>query len=688
MKKIRKYLVSCILIFAILIVASTKTFASNMADILEPVEYTEEFEEYIELSEEERAKVIQPKIFEVKRKEKKQGLLKSSNLLRSSLETKFTLQDVIANNLVVKDQKKTNSCWAFASIASLETNLALTGEDKSKVYDFSERHMNYATTRIFKDNAINKTGFDRKVEDGGDFLMALAYLTNGTGAINEEDMPFEDNNDTIDISEIQNKKVTAQVYDTISFQSYKSTDDKTQIKTQMKEHIKKYGAIAASVYGADLINDYYNNNTGALYCDDETKCPVNHAVAIVGWDDNFNVDNFNEAHRPENNGAWIVKNSWGTVYEEDVTDYKKTIYENLRSECSDEELEQQGITDYTSITDEMVKSTLRNAGFEVVINDNKLQINVGKDGFMYISYEDVNLYSNLIGIIKSSDSVDYENIYQYDILGMDSAMTLRQSKVYLANIFDKKTTGKEYLTQVSLDALETYTCKVYVNPNGSNTDKNSLQAVELKEGNSETFDAGYHTIEFAKPIEIKSDKFVVMVEIEGTTQNSVSIAIERNIENSRYDVVEIEDGKCLLSYGDSFNNNEWLKLSELNNFNQSLPNSDSTIKAFTVSKVDESLLDNGDNANSANNSDNVKNEESGEKAETKSENSSTNTKAGSKSFDEAITTTKKAASNGTNSLMPTSLPYTGIQLTIILFVGAFTVIAVITYRQIKKYRDI
>ena len=38
---------------------------------------------------------------------------------------------------------------------------------------------------------------------------------------------------------------------------------------------------------------------------------ANHAVAIVGWDDNFAKENFLADHQPPEDGAWIVRNSWG-----------------------------------------------------------------------------------------------------------------------------------------------------------------------------------------------------------------------------------------------------------------------------------------------------------------------------------------------------------------------------------------
>lgn len=39
---------------------------------------------------------------------------------------------------------------------------------------------------------------------------------------------------------------------------------------------------------------------------------ANHAVCIVGWDDDFPAEHFPEDHRPPADGAWVVKNSWGT----------------------------------------------------------------------------------------------------------------------------------------------------------------------------------------------------------------------------------------------------------------------------------------------------------------------------------------------------------------------------------------
>ena len=54
---------------------------------------------------------------------------------------------------------------------------------------------------------------------------------------------------------------------------------------------------------------YINVQNWAHYTYEDV--PQNHAVCIVGWDDDYPKENFNSKHMPPGNGAWLVKNSWG-----------------------------------------------------------------------------------------------------------------------------------------------------------------------------------------------------------------------------------------------------------------------------------------------------------------------------------------------------------------------------------------
>lgn len=70
------------------------------------------------------------------------------------------------------------------------------------------------------------------------------------------------------------------------------------------------------------------NPTWAHYAFDE-DLPLDHAVLIVGWDDNYSKENFRADYQPPEDGAWIVRNSWGDDWGLDgyfyVSYYDKTL---------------------------------------------------------------------------------------------------------------------------------------------------------------------------------------------------------------------------------------------------------------------------------------------------------------------------------------------------------------------------
>ena len=589
MKKQKKILIIPILILIVILSSCCKTFAK---DDSATIELSEEYEKYLELSDEEKEKVIEPLMYDIpKTSPKITSPLKVAKMLKATADTKYSLKDVIPDNIVVKNQQTTNACWTFASLGMLESTLALMNYKNGInpiVYDFSERHMEYATSDTFKDGT-NKNGFHRKVDSGGNSNTFEAYLTNGTGAISEKEMPFENNIDLIELSKIQNVNVITQLNDAINFPTYKATEDKTQIKQQMKQHINDYGGIYAQIYGASLYNnECYNNKTGALYCDDDTKYQINHSVLIVGWDDNYSKDNFIESKKPQNNGAWIIKNSWGTEQRYTLEEMKNFIFKQLADKCAE-----YGWTSADMIPDEIAKKVFEELGY--TIENDEAVMNIGDNGFMYISYEDVNVYKNLYGITNAQQEVTYDKIYQYNQFGGPMTIIYKKAnKGRLATVFDKKTNETEYLTQVSINTPETYTCKVYVNPNGSSKEKSDLQLVQLKSGETVTFGAGYHTIEFKNPVQITGNSFTVVIEVEGTQTDKLSIATEYNYseffgENANsasalhnFDNVTVANGKCFIALGE--NSEEWIDTSKEHERYENLPNYDTTIKAFTTVK--------------------------------------------------------------------------------------------------------
>lgn len=554
MKKVQKMLPKIFLVFVIILFNCSLVNYANTQDIIlnAKMNYSQEYLDWLELDDETKENSIMPRMYNVYHDDsiiESYNGLKWARMVGAETDTRFSLNQYISENMAIKNQGMLGSCWAFASLGTLQTNLALQNyynNAPAQVFDFSVRHLEYSTSRIFSNNTINPMGFNRTVGNGGTYNLAISYLTNGLGPINESDMPYTDSSELIDISNIQGKDVTAKLYDTIEFPTT-STIDKEELKNMLKTHIKNYGAIFTSIHeGTSCLN----TSTGALYCDNLYSHPYNHAVMIVGWDDNYNISNFKT--QPGSNGAWIIKDSHGTG-----------------------ELH----------------------------NDN---------GYLYVSYEDVNVYDGLMGMLKSTSENNSENIYQYDIYGAVTSLPLKGNTAYIGNIFSKKTNSTEYLNEVAITVPETVTCKVYVNPNGNSMTKSDLQAVQLKEGESKELEAGYHILELLNPIEITGNDFVVVVETQGKRTDTINVALEANIpefynkvypgytipENASikaYSVVTVESGKCFVTNESSFNSNDdWLDLSTLYDITASedypLSDGDSTIKAFTTTTLNDDSL--------------------------------------------------------------------------------------------------
>lgn len=585
MKKLKRIVILTLLLLSFL--TTQKVLANNSANLLEKMEYTEEFKNYLKLPEEEKKKVIMPRLYEIDNNNyTPRNPLYMVKRLKASSSPMFSLRDIIPNNIIIKNQQNTSACWAFATLSALETNLALAnyrnGNNLSKIYDFSERHMEYATSKMFANNVENKTGYNRQVGEGGNYAIASSYLTNGIGAIPELEMPFENNEDIIDISQIQNKTISSQVNDTVFFANYrnKESEEKLEIMNTIKQHIQNNGAVYASIHGnsTSTLFECYNNTTGAKFCDTTFFHGTDHAVSIIGWDDNYSIDNFSEEAKPEANGAWIVRNSWGEKAEDwKLSELKDYVFNNYRQQC---------INRGWNTAQEVPNSFIEESGY--TIENDTAYIIYGDNGIIYVSYEDVNISKDMFGITKAIDTLDYDNIYQYDEFYPAMELTISSPKMMVCNIFNKKTTGPEYLTQLSLTVPETYTCKVYVNPNGSSKAKDDLQPVTLKAGETETINAGYHTLEFSEPIEIKANTFAVAVEIQASGSR-VKLLTESIVEEvETWNSVTVENEKCFVNIDDNLDDSEWMDLGRLKEINSSLCNGDSSIKAFTTN----TLLDN------------------------------------------------------------------------------------------------
>ena len=419
MKKQKKFFgLMTILVILSILISGKATLATNITDSIKEVKYSDEYKRWLELPEEQRKNVIQPRIYDVPyTRAANTNPMFRYRLFGASNTSNFNLKSIIPQNVVIRNQEQTGSCWAFASLSSLETNLALTnyksGKNTTKVYDYSERHMDYTSSSDSFSDGTNESGYKREVDSGGNWFYAESYLTNGTGAIDEVQMQFKNFNiegKKISLSDIQNKKVTSQVYDTVEFADYLgdniNSTTSMQIKNQIKQHIQDYGAVFATIYGAQLTdNSCYNNETGALYCKrvGNTDYLPDHAISIVGWNDTYGVENFKEGLKPENPGAWIIRNSWGEKAKAgSVEEFREFVFNELK----DSFLEQ-NITTSDAIPENVINNIAEQIGY--TIENDYVYMTVGDNGFMYVSYEDCNISSGMYGIVKAKDYKNYEN---------------------------------------------------------------------------------------------------------------------------------------------------------------------------------------------------------------------------------------------------------------------------------------
>ena len=183
------------------------------------------------------------------------------------------------------------SCWAYASMATLESMLLRLGYD---VADMSTDHLNlWATTRS------DGTGWQRDIGSDGYPNIALGYLSSWQGGVLQSDAGDVSLNgsytgDTIPL-DLARYGVTSVEYLT------KNRPDR------IKQCIMDYGGVYSS-FGINYA--YYSDDRLSYYLPENyTGGYSGHSIEVVGWDDDYPRENFPQM--PENNGAWLIKNSHG-----------------------------------------------------------------------------------------------------------------------------------------------------------------------------------------------------------------------------------------------------------------------------------------------------------------------------------------------------------------------------------------
>ena len=278
------------------------------------------------------------------------------------------------------DQEKTNMCWTFATTSTIESSLLI---EQNKEVDLSEKHIDYSTIYTLDDGTKNPFGYYSKTKDvGGNYYLSGAYLSAGRGPILETKLPWSTSSSSK--SNTLNQKSDYYVNE-IDYISSKSCDANTILA--IKKNLTEYGAMGAQIYAEtptyvsnDKLSYYYNGNN-----------TINHALTIVGWDDDYSASNFKTT--PKGNGAWLTKDTYPRIFNGN--------------------------------------STI-------------------PAGYHYVSYYDTNICTNLMSAYKV-ETTSFDNKYTNNIHGFSGNIaTTDASSIIFKNIYTKQNNASEKLSKVNI----------------------------------------------------------------------------------------------------------------------------------------------------------------------------------------------------------------------------------------------
>ena len=452
----------------------------------------------------------------------------------------------------VKNQDPLGTCWAFAATAAVESNYLLkTGVAP----DFSEKHLAYFTKHARPEGldqageGMNNNNIGSAL-DSGQVTNAMGTYAAWQGPVYESDVPYQDDNGGKDkdanwtVNETYRTASEAHLQNAEIFPSPANwitgeyVYDAKAVE-QIKESIYNNGAVSAFYYvyqptsdaEKDNILKYWNEEHGCYYTTGSNS--PNHVVAIIGWDDNFSKDNFSGDTKPEGNGAFLIKNSWG----EDPDSYS-AAHDYMHAIPNDE-----GGKDY---------------------------------GYFWISYYDESLslpVSYEMDVI--TDGFDYDNIEQYDYLGITSPLSMSQSAAQavladngytggmdesVANVF----TADDYVTLAAVSLFSnqaegsTAEIAVYLGGESGKPESGTLVSKQTAtvDGN------GFYTINLDQPVNLRpGDTYTIVQTVNGGSANNY-LPVEIGYLLNSFEYIAVSNpGESYISC-----DGQWLDVSTLKPF--------------------------------------------------------------------------------------------------------------------------
>ncbi len=390
----------------------------------------------------------------------------------------------------VKNQGGNGVCWSFATMANLESAvLAKTGL-KENYSEEALRFVNSIYTQTLLGHTPDIGLYTRLSDRGGASIVGYSYISRKNSPLSNE-LSWLSPNNTAQVPYTANNGDSPGQWPENLNSSY-GTNFASEIEyinnreIDIKEKVLVNGAVFLSFNANPKYVDPTNGAVNNTVKEDTTTYA--HAVAIVGWDDNYSKNNFKDNCIPQNDGAYLIKNSWNTTW--------------------------------------------------------------GDGGYGWISYEDVtlNLHRDLSTVNKVLPVSKNEYTLAYDYLPpIDGDTKVEVSSgnnsICMANVYDVSQLADVYgeinkVTMYSKDIGAFY--KIYVVPMDSD-DTSMPTMAELgavKAQGTVNFE-GYYTANFITPyiINENTDKLAVVVKYTVDPDEQSSVSLVKEVTDSGYNPI-------------------------------------------------------------------------------------------------------------------------------------------------------